>query len=184
MENEKDIIQKNEEGPKIIFENDCPLDELAALALQIHLEKNKPCSSDIEYAKKRLQGFLDRLNATELVLRIDGELVGSAFSFEETEEELEKEIPYVNFFTRPSERVFQIKGVNIKLKYRGQGLGQKITEQIIDRTRQKGATKIILSTPGEKDGPAQKLYEKLGFKEVAPDQSPQSFYMVREYELK
>jgi len=29
-----------------------------------------------------------------------------------------------------------------------------------------------------------KYLRKLGFKEVAPDQSPQSFYMVREYELK
>jgi ribosomal protein S18 acetylase RimI-like enzyme len=52
----------------------------------------------------------------------------------------------------------------------------------MSETRRKGATKLILSTPKKTDPiPARRLYEKLGFREVAPNQDQRSFYMQYEY---
>ena len=166
---------------EIKFENDCPIEEVADLTYQVHLENNGPTENGVKDSEKRIQGFLDRPNATEVILRIDGELVGCAFSFEESKDNLKKEVPYADFFTNPEERVFHAKGLNIKREYRGQGFGQMLTEQIMAEARQKGATKIILTTPWKDPLPARKLYEKLGFKEVAPNQLPDSFYMQYEY---
>lgn len=175
-------ISKSEKEPEITFENNCPLEEVAALTHQIHVEQHgSDDESTLEESEARIKGFLERLNATELVLRRDGKLVGCAFSFEETEEEIKKEVPHANLFIRAGERVFQIKGVNIKQEYRGQGLGQMIMEKIMAETRQKGATRLFLSTYPEEDNPARRLYEKLGFREVAPNQQPRSFYMQYEY---
>jgi len=148
---------------------------------EVHLERIAPGAKTAKDTEARIEGFLKRPNATEVVLRKDGELVGCAFSFEESEGEIKKEIPYANLFAKPKTRVFQIKGVNIRRNHRGQGLGQMITEKIMEETKKKGATKIVLSTFPEKDNPAPNLYQKLGFQEVAPNQDPKSFYMVYEY---
>lgn len=174
--------QATKKEPKIIFEHDCPIEEVAAFTWEIHVEKHGlPKKSTPEGSEERIKSFLLRPNATELILRKNGELIGCAFSFEESEEELKKEVPYANFFTRPGERVFQIKGVDIKLEYRGQGFGQMIMEKIMSEARQKGATKLILSTPEKDPIPARRLYEKLGFIEVTPNQQPDSFYMQYKY---
>jgi len=178
--------QKPEEikkEPEITFEHDCPIEEVAALTWEVHAEKHGLSKDSApQGSTERIKSFLARPNATELVLRRDGELIGCNFSFEENEEELKKEVPYANFFTRPGERVFLLKGLNIKLKYRGQGFGQMLMDQTMAETKQKGATKLILSIPEKDPMPAKKMYEKLGFKEVAPNQDARSFYMVYEYE--
>lgn len=176
-------LREAEREPEITFEYDCPPEEVAALAYEIHVEEyGSRDKSTMEESQERIKRFLSRPNATELVLRRDRELIGCAFSFEESEEELKKEVPCAVFFTRHGEKVFQIKGINIKRIYRKQGFGQMIIERMMLEARQKGATKIVLSTFPEIDNPARRLYEKLGFKEVTPNQDPRSFYMVYEYE--
>jgi len=171
-----------EKEPEITFEHDCPIKEVAALTWEVHAEKHGlPGNSVPQGSVERIKSFLARPNATELTLRRDGELIGCAFSFEESEDEIKKEVPWANLFTRSGERVFLLKGLNIKLKYRGQGFGRMMTEQMMAETNQKGATKLLLSIPEKDPAPAKKLYEKLGFREVAPNQDARSYYMVYEY---
>lgn len=178
------IKEAVEKEPEIVFEHDCPIEEVAALTWEVHAEKHDlPENSTPQGSVERIKSFLARPNVTELVLRRDGELIGCNFSFEESEEELKKEVPHANFFTRPGERVFLLKGLNIKLKYRGQGFGQMLMERTMDETRRKGATKLILSIPEKDPAPAKKMYEKLGFREVAPNQHERSFYMQYEYPI-
>jgi len=74
-----------------------------------------------------------------------------------------------------------VREVNVSSQYRRQGFGQMMMERIMDESRQKGATKLVLSTYPEEDDPANRLYKKLGFKEVAPNQDEHSYYMVYEY---
>jgi len=176
-----ELGEPKQEEPKITFKNTCQIAELADFMLEVHKKRFPDDDKTIEDSKERIKGFLEMQNATELVLRRDGELIGCAFSFEEIEEDLRKKCPYADFFARQGERVFQIKGVNVKLEYRGQGFGKMIMEEIMSKSREKGATKLILSTFPEKDNPARRLYEKLGFREAAPNQDPRSFYMQYEY---
>lgn len=177
--------ESKEKEPEITFDQSCPLEEVAAFSLENRANRDDPNSKvTIEDSKERIKGFLGRPNATEIILRRDGELIGCAFSSEENEEDLRKKVPYANFFTNPQDRVFQIKGVVIKSEYRGQGFGKIIMEKIMGQTREAGATKLILTTFPEKDNPAHRLYEGLGFKETAPNQDSRSFYMQYEYPQK
>ena len=153
------------EEPKITFEYNCQIEELAnflsedSINKETLLRKHTP-----KEAEERIKYFLAKPNVIELILRRDGELIGCAFSFEKDSQE-------------PKERVFEIKGVHIKSKYRKQGFGKIITEKLMQDTKQKGATKLVLSATDV----ARRLYEKLGFKEGTPNHHPDSFNMQYEY---
>ena len=56
-----------------------------------------------------------------------------------------------------------VEDVVVSETYRGQGLGQKIMEILIDEARKNGATQLYLTSRPERVA-AHKLYEKLGFK--------------------
>lgn len=56
-----------------------------------------------------------------------------------------------------------IEDVVVDDAYRGQGLGAKIVQTLIDAGRERGALSITLTSRPERV-PAHKLYEKLGFK--------------------
>ena len=173
--------EPTEKEPEIIFEHDCPIEEIGALLSKDSVDKEGRIKHTPKEAEERIKSFRAKPNVTELILRKDGELIGSAFSFEQDEKELKEKVPYAKFFTKDGDRVFLIKGVHIGYQHRGKGFGQMTVERLMLETRQKGATKLVLATFPEKDNPARRLYEKLGFKEVAPNQAPHNFYMSYEY---
>ncbi len=57
----------------------------------------------------------------------------------------------------------EIKRMRVNKKFQGQGIGSKILEKLINRAKELGYHKLVLDT-SVKQIPAQKLYEKFGFK--------------------
>lgn len=172
---------KEEKQPEIRFENNWPIEEVAALVSEVRNQeadywKSRGKKETIrqrytpEEAEERLRKLLENPNAIELILTVDGELAGCGFAIEQPEEELKeelKELPKVNLFSTGKERVFSIKEVDLKSKHRGIGLGRMMMEEIMRQASESGATTLLLSTPPDKDFTALNLYERLGFKEIA-----------------
>ena len=65
----------------------------------------------------------------------------------------------VNKLTGVSTRV---EHVVVDEKYRGQGLGVKLMEKMIERSRAMGAKRIVLTSRPSREA-ANKLYQKMGF---------------------
>jgi ribosomal protein S18 acetylase RimI-like enzyme len=55
-----------------------------------------------------------------------------------------------------------VEDVVVSDSYRGQGLGRKVMEMLIDEAKQAGATQLYLTTRPEREA-ANALYQKLGF---------------------
>jgi ribosomal protein S18 acetylase RimI-like enzyme len=64
--------------------------------------------------------------------------------------------------------VYEFTKMAVDEKFQGKKIGLALAEAAIHRARKLGANKIILYS-NTKLGPAIKLYEKLGFKEIALD---------------
>ena len=64
--------------------------------------------------------------------------------------------------TIPEGQRAQIEDVVVDEKYRGQGLGEKLSKKLIERARERSASSITLSSRSERVA-ANKLYQKLGF---------------------
>jgi ribosomal protein S18 acetylase RimI-like enzyme len=61
-----------------------------------------------------------------------------------------------------------VEDVVVDESYRGQGLGRKVMETLIDESKKQNATQLYLTTRPERVA-AHKLYESLGFKEKDTD---------------
>ena len=68
---------------------------------------------------------------------------------------------------RGVERENAMIGISIAKLYREQGLGKKLLMEIIKLARKKLKPRIIYLTVFEGNKPARRLYEKVGFREVA-----------------
>ena len=66
-------------------------------------------------------------------------------------------------YTERDEKIAEIKKVYIKKKYRKQGLGRKIIENVIKEIESKGYNSIYVGTSNHFDN-ALSFYNKLGFK--------------------
>jgi len=190
----RELQNRNEESApedeqELRFEFGCPLEEVAQLASDVRMgetARRKRDRLNPEQAAKRLQMYLSKPNAIELVLRKGEELIGCAFSYEQFAEELEKEIPVpgVNLFSREGERVFALRELDVKFSQRGYGFGQLIMERIMQEAQQKGATKLLISVFPDKDNIGFQMYKKLGFEAVAPKQNTNYYYMSYDCPLK
>ena len=174
--------RQEREELELKFERECLVDELAQFISNLRTGEDHRMKLSQEQAIERIEYYLKYPNAIELILREGGELIGCAFAYEQSKEELDKEVPGVNLFSRDGERIFTVREVDVKAQRRGRGYGRRIMEEIMREARVKGATKLLLSPFPYEDNPAYKLYKRLGFKEVSPDQDPQNFYMSYEYE--
>ncbi len=175
-------LEQDKKEPKMEFKTDYPIKDLAKFISYIRSDKEERRGKvSPEVAEERIKYMLEKPNAIELTLEIDGTLVGCAFSYEEDRERLEKDVPYINFFSKKGERVFKIREVDVHPDYRRQGFGTIVMEEIMKRLKEKGATKLVLSTFPEKENKANRLYTGVGFREVAPDQDEHNYYMSYDY---
>ncbi len=67
--------------------------------------------------------------------------------------------------------VFELAKLAVSDKAKGQGIGELLSQEILRRAREKGATHVRLTTNTALT-PALRLYEKLGFREVFKGQHP------------
>jgi len=176
----RDEEPMQEAGPKPRFEHECPLEEIAKFISDIRTGEDGRMKLSPEKAAERIGYYLGHPNAWELILRKESELIGCTFAYEKSRDELLKEVSGADKLLEDGDRVFEIREVGIKPQYRGKHNGQKIMEEIMEEAKQKGATKLVLSTfPGTV---AHKLYKKLGFKEVSDQQDPKNFYMTYKFQ--
>ncbi len=72
------------------------------------------------------------------------------------------QLTFIQYLTHQGGLRAQVEAVRINSKYRGQGIGTKIFEYIIDRAKQKGCIMLQL-TSDKKRVDAIQFYEKIGF---------------------
>lgn len=79
----------------------------------------------------------------------------------------------------------EVKSMRTVVARRGEGVGSKILETIIDEARRRGYEQLLLETGSERAfAPAQRLYERYGFVYRGPFaeyiEDPNSVFMVKE----
>lgn len=69
---------------------------------------------------------------------------------------------------RLNDDICELKRMWLLKEYRGQGLGMKMAQRLLDFAKEKGYNKVRLDTLDEqKQAPALKLYRRLGFYAIA-----------------
>ncbi|HLR00326.1 MAG TPA: GNAT family N-acetyltransferase [Sphingobacterium sp.] len=111
-------------------------------------EKLTPVLS--ENYSKAFENITNDPNQELTVVEMNGEKVGTY------------QLTFIQYLTHQGGLRAQIEAVRINSNYRGQGIGTKVFEYIIDRVRQKGCN--ILQLTSDKQRPnAIKFYEEIGF---------------------
>lgn len=111
-------------------------------------EKLTPVLS--ENYSKAFENITNDPNQELTVVEMNGEKVGTY------------QLTFIQYLTHQGGLRAQIEAVRINSNYRGQGIGTKVFEYIIDRVRQRGCN--ILQLTSDKQRPnAIKFYEEIGF---------------------
>jgi GNAT superfamily N-acetyltransferase len=84
------------------------------------------------------------------IVEMDGEKVGTF------------QLTFIQYLTHQGGLRAQIEAVRTNSNYRGQGIGKKVFEYIIERARQKGCNMLQLTTDKQRPE-AIKFYEAIGF---------------------
>ncbi|MDR1975507.1 MAG: GNAT family N-acetyltransferase [Campylobacteraceae bacterium] len=95
-----------------------------------------------------------RFGAVVLLAKMGEEFVGLLVAFE-------------NFSTFLVKPMVNIHDIIVLKEYRGQGIGRRLMEAVIDEAKRRGSARVTLEVR-EDNGVAQKLYRELGFKETSP----------------
>jgi GNAT superfamily N-acetyltransferase len=104
----------------------------------------------LESYVKAFENIVNDPNQELTIVELNGEKVGTY------------QLTFIQYLTHQGGLRAQIEAVRINSSYRGQGLGTKVFEYIIDRARQKGCTMVQLTTDKQRPE-AIKFYKTLGF---------------------
>lgn len=138
---------------------DAELGDLAILLEfeQAIIESERPNEKNIKQGKVKfynLEALIQRNKAKVLVAELNNQLIGSGFAdIRRSRDYLEdKYHSYLGF-------------MYVDPQHRGKGINQLIIQQLINWSKEKGLTAICLEVL-EKNIPAVKSYEKVGFEKV------------------
>lgn len=126
------------------------VNELNVLMRELHAEK-----SDIaEATLKTVQQMLEEKNIVMVTVNDGEKIIGTATLY---------------LMPKVGKLVSHLEDVVVSSVYRGQGLGEKLVQKIIDLAKELGVASIALTSRPERVA-ANKLYQKLGFirKETNP----------------
>lgn len=115
--------------------------ELEALASALHEDERKSSEEEVT-------ALIQNPYAVLIVAKDDERIVGMGTLY------LNQKIGKLGSY---------IEDVIVDTAYRGQGLGGRIVEALINAARERGAVSITLTSRSEREA-AHKLYEKFGFK--------------------
>ena len=111
-------------------------------------EKFEPILSD-NYLKA-FESITNDPNQELTIVEMNGEKVGTY------------QLTFIQYLTHQGGLRAQIEAVRTNSNYRGQGIGTKVFEYIIDRARQKGCNMLQLTSDKQRPD-AIKFYEAMGF---------------------
>jgi GNAT superfamily N-acetyltransferase len=92
--------------------------------------------------------------------------------------EVDDRVVAMGALRRVDECTAEVKRMRVALEHQRRGMGERILETLIARARELGYRRLVLDT-SPKQIPAQRLYEKKGFRRFVPagrDQSEILFY--------
>ena len=109
------------------------------------------------------EGFGDLPNDRALVAEVDGRVVGACW-VRTTDEygRIDDETPSFS--------------ISLYAQYRGQGIGGALMRQMLDELREAGYARASLSV--QKENPALRLYERLGFRIIGDGEDETEWMMV------
>lgn len=125
--------------------------------------------------------------AVALVVLQNGEVIGFAWMYEIVPSDLEEGTRYspeLKFLFRPGQRVFYFQEVGVKREFRGQGIGEQLAREALEKGKTLGMRIAVLSTSREA-APALRMFSRLGFKDsgiVRPPEELGRTYWVLELE--
>ncbi|MDB5237945.1 MAG: family N-acetyltransferase [Candidatus Kaiserbacteria bacterium] len=123
--------------------SDNALKEINNLLLQLRRDPSEPLGTE-----QHLSAIISDKNIIFIAVRDEGKIVGMATAY---------------LAQKFGKKTGFVEDVVVDEAYRGQGLGQKIMEVLIQEAKNAGATQLYL-TSGPDRVAAQKLYMRLGFK--------------------
>jgi len=133
----------------------------------IEIKEVKESSEDIY---KNIQGLLFQLTSAEISFSITNleRIVASHNSFLFAAYDKNKIVAILTLviIDIPTGMLARIEDVVVDKAARGKGIGEAITLAAIDKTKELGIGKIDLTSNPKRDG-ANRLYQKLGFKQRA-----------------
>lgn len=109
---------------------------------------------DENSAQKLITGLKNQCNKICLLAQTDGQFVGLVNCF-------------INFGTFAAKPFINIHDVVVLDNYRGKGIGRKMLEEVVRRSKEMDCAKITLEVREDNPG-AQHLYNSLGFEEGNP----------------
>ena len=104
-------------------------------------------SSSCTISDEQLQQIVEEPNSRQLLLTIDGEVIGMCT---------------IGFYTSPTGRKAWIEDVVVDAQYRGQHLGEHLVNYAISLAEREGFDTLMLTSRPSRVA-ANRLYQKVGF---------------------
>ena len=105
--------------------------------------------------------------AVALIALKDGKVVGFTWAYEIYPSDLQEGTRYspeLKFLFRSGQRVCYFQEVGVKREFRKQGLGERLTRELLERVQNLGANVVVLSTNREALAALQ-MFSKIGFRD-------------------